>query len=349
MKQLMLIIFLTAASVLSTIKSNAQRSLLALSKGEHVLAIVDPESLKVKSKVPVGDDPHEVVASSDGKRAYVSNSYGSNKFEIDVIDLEMGKRLPDLNIQPFASPHGLDFADGKLWFFAEGASAVGRYNPSINAVDWSMGTGQDRTHMIYVSPDAKKIYTTNVNAGTVSILEDSLVAPRFGPPPPPPNGAAPNTQPSFKPQPQHQWIQTVVKVSRGSEGFDVSPNRKELWTASADDGKIWFIDLQSKNVNFISGLNAMGANRLKFSPDGNLVFVSSLRSGDLFVIDTKNHQLIKKVKLGRGCAGILTDPEKNRIFVACTADNYIAVLDLNSYEIVDKISIAAPDGLGWTK
>ena len=58
-----------------TVKSNAQSSslyLLALSKADHTLAIVDPATLKVIARVPVGTDPHEVIASSDGKIAYVS-------------------------------------------------------------------------------------------------------------------------------------------------------------------------------------------------------------------------------------------------------------------------------------
>ena len=40
--------------------------LLALSKTNHTLAIVDPVSLNVLARVPVGSDPHEVIASSDG-------------------------------------------------------------------------------------------------------------------------------------------------------------------------------------------------------------------------------------------------------------------------------------------
>src|SRR5258707_3424469 len=48
------------------------RSLLALSKRNHTLAIVDPNTLQVVAHAPVGPDPHEVIASSDGKTAYVS-------------------------------------------------------------------------------------------------------------------------------------------------------------------------------------------------------------------------------------------------------------------------------------
>jgi YVTN family beta-propeller protein len=52
--------------------------LLVLSKSDHTLAIVDPSSLQVIAKVPVGNDPHEVIAFTDGTTAYVSNyGYGA--------------------------------------------------------------------------------------------------------------------------------------------------------------------------------------------------------------------------------------------------------------------------------
>ena len=49
-----------------------KRTLLALSKTDHMLAIVDPVSLRTIARIPVGTDPHEVIASSDGKTAYVT-------------------------------------------------------------------------------------------------------------------------------------------------------------------------------------------------------------------------------------------------------------------------------------
>ncbi len=85
------------------------------------------------------------------------------------------------------------FADGKVWFTAEGSKSVGRYDPAIAMMDWSMGTGQNRTHMIYVTPDGKNVYTTNVSSGTVSILKDTLIQP--GPPPGPPPGGQQGTPP----------------------------------------------------------------------------------------------------------------------------------------------------------
>jgi len=177
--------FLLAALIYAATDGVAQsahpKTLLALSKGDHTLAIVNSVTLKVIARVPVGPDPHEVIASSDGTMAYVTNTGGGRSYEINVIDLVAQKALPNIDTRPLIGPHGIAFSDGKVWFSAEGAKAVGRYDPTTGKLDWSMGTGRDRTHMIYVTGDAKKIYTTNVNEGSVSILADTLLPPGMTP------------------------------------------------------------------------------------------------------------------------------------------------------------------------
>ncbi|MBS1916028.1 MAG: YncE family protein [Bacteroidetes bacterium] len=323
-----------------------QRTLLALSKADHTLAIVDPVSFKIIAKVPVGNDPHEVIASSDGKTAYVSILQGGRSHEIDVIDLVAQKRLPDIDTRPLIGPHGLDFAKGKMWFSAEGSKSFGVYDPASSKTEWSLGTGQDRTHMIFVTPDAKRVYTTNVNAGTVSIFVDTLL-PMGGPPPPQPGGANVSAPPPGM-QPRSQWMHTVVAVARGCEGFDVSPDGKELWTASSDDGMIYIVDLATKKMISTIDAKTFGANRVKFTPDGKKIVVSTLRSGDLFVFDVASHKEIKRINIGHGAAGILMDPDGSRAFIGCTPDNYVAVIDLKKLEMINHIDVGGgPDGLAW--
>lgn len=330
--------------------AQSQQLLLALSKQDHTLALVDPSTLKVLSKVPVGDDPHEVTASPDGKTAYVSIYGGGSLHAINVIDLTTQKRLDDIDTKPLFGPHGLVFVNNKLWFTAEGSKAIGRYDPATKTIEWAMGTGQDRTHMIYVTNNAKKIYTTNVLSGTVSILQDMLM--QRGNMPQPPNGNMPPPPQGNMPPPNMQqrenWEQTLIPVSRGSEGVDVSPDSTELWTASAEDGKIYIINLSTKKLTETIDAKVNGANRLKFTPDGKLVFISSLGSGNLTVFDTKTHKLVKQVNLGSGAAGIEMQPDNSRAFVACTGNNYIAVIDLKTLTITGKIDVGgSPDGLAW--
>src|SRR5579871_5043524 len=220
-------------------QSAPSASLLVLSKQDHTLAIVDPSSLQVVAKAPVGNDPHEVIASTDGTTAYVSN-YGFGAFHtLAVVDLVAHQALPEIDLGPLRGPHGLTFVGGKTWFTAEGAKAIGRYDPGAHKVDWILGTGQNRTHMIYVSDDEKRIVTTNVSSGTVSMIEQ--VAVQMRPPPqsvmPPPRGGAGSPGPA-----RTDWNQTIVRVGDGSEGFDVSPDGKEIWVANAQDGTISIID-----------------------------------------------------------------------------------------------------------
>jgi DNA-binding beta-propeller fold protein YncE len=70
---------LAFAAATAAEQTTPKAALLALSKRDHTLAIVDPRDMHVVARVPVGDDPHEVVASADGTTAYVSN-YGFGAF-----------------------------------------------------------------------------------------------------------------------------------------------------------------------------------------------------------------------------------------------------------------------------
>jgi len=301
-----------------------KRALLALSKTDHTLAIVDPGTLKVIARLPVGSDPHEVVASADGTKAYVTIYGGGTLHEINVLDVAGQKALPTIDTRPLYGPHGIVFVDGKIWFSAEGSKAVGRIDPATGGLDWVMGTGQDRTHMIYVTPGGKRVYTTNITSGTVSILVDTLIRNR------------------------EEWQHTVVPTARGSEGFDVSPDGAMLWTAASENGVISIIDLVAKKPVTQIDAHVNGANRLKFTPDGRQVFVASLSTGELTVIDAASRKEVKRLKIGRGAAGILMDLQGNRAFVACSADNYVAIVDLKTLEVTGHLDVGGtPDGLAW--
>ena len=337
------------ASVFGTIvqaEDTPANALLILAKQDGMLLIVDPASLHVIAHIPVGKDPHEVIASTDGKTAYTSN-YGSGAFNtLAVVDLVAQTSLPSIDLGALRGPHGLTFVGGKVWFTAEGAKAIGSYDPATKTVDWILGTGQNRTHMVYVSPDLEWIATTNVSSGTVSLIEKSMSGPGQGGPPP--GAGAPRGPGGPMGPPKPDWNETVVRVGNGSEGFDVSADGKEIWVANAQDGTVSIIDVASKQVRETLAADVGGANRLKFTFDGKLALISSLRSADVTVIDTASHKTIKKVAVGNGAAGILMEPGGARAFVACSPDGYVAVIDLHSLEVAGRIEAGHnPDGLAW--
>ncbi len=385
--------FCLGGEVCTAVETPAE-SLLVLNKGDNALAIVDPASMQVVARVPAGRDPHEVVASADGKLAFVSNYGGGDT--LSVIDLVGQKAHAPVKLGALRSPHGLAMAGGNIYFTAEANKIIGRYNPSSQTVDWLLGLGQERTHMIVVSADGKKIYTSNVNSDTISLIEQ--VSGRGGPggpggfggpggpppggpgdrngppggrdgfggpggPPPggpdagngPPDGRngrggqrGPGGPPPGGPGGGGGWSATHVLVGKGPEGFDVSPDGKEVWSANSHDGTVSIIDAAKKSVVQTLIVGTRSSNRLKFTLDGKRVLVSDLGGSELVVVDAGERQVTKRISLGGGAAGILMHPDGSRAYVAVGSSNGLAIVDLSSLEIVGHIdSGRGPDGLGW--
>jgi YVTN family beta-propeller protein len=300
--------------------SSAVAQLLVLNK-EGAVAVVDPTTQKVLGKGPTGDGPHEVVATTDGKYAVASN-YGSGRapgHTLSVIDIATFQEVHRVDLTPMTRPHGLFAADGKVYFTCEGTKTIGRYDPASNRVDWVLGTGQDGTHMVALSKDRQTIFTSNIQSGTMSIFEHTT-----------------------------DWHQIVVKVGAGAEGFDISPDGKEIWAANAGDGTVSILDIAGRRVTQTFPVAAKRSNRLKFTPDGQRVLISDLSTGNLLVIDVASRKEIKRIKVGTGIAGILVAPDGSKAYIGATPDNYVGVVDLKTLEMAGRISTGTgPDGMDW--
>ncbi|HEY1898281.1 MAG TPA: YncE family protein [Steroidobacteraceae bacterium] len=344
-------------TLLAAAGAAAADQLLVLEKDTHQLAIIDPVDLRVLARIASGPDPHEVVASSDGRVAYISNygGEGSDLHTISRVDLLSRTTLAPIDLGALHSAHGLDFAGGELYFTAESSKVIGRYDPASARIDWVMGTGQDRTHMVWVAPDLKHIYTTNVRSGSVSILE-SVTRAAFAPPPgfKPPAGAPPRPPGA----PVTLWNITVVPAGRGAEGFDLSPDGRQLWTANAQDGTVTVIDLAAKKAVETFAVPVHGANRLKFTPDGAHVLISGLGNfgsaapdhANLIVVDVATRRTIKSLDLGGGAAGILIPPGGSSAFVAVSGGGKVAVVDLKTFNLRGQIApLGQPDGMAWVR
>jgi YVTN family beta-propeller protein len=320
------VFFMALTATASGAAAQRSRELLVVEKGNaERLAIIDPVRLKVLAQIPAGADPHEVIASSDGTRAYVSNygGSGSSLHTITVVDLLTRRALPPIDVSPLHSTHGLDFAGGELYFTAETNRVVGRYDPATHRIDWIMGTGQDRSHMIRVAGD--HVFVSNPASGTVSIIDQTTL--------------------------------TTVPAGKGSEGFDVSPDGRQLWTANAGVDSITVIDVATEKATETFPIPVQNANRLKFTPDGRYVFVSGLgESGErtvgspnnLLILDARTHGIVKRLNLGAGAAGILMDPAGHRAFVAVSGGDELAVVDLKDFRVTGTIKgVQDPDGMAW--
>ncbi len=305
---------------------SAQRAsarLLVLNKEDANLASVDPASGRVLSRVAVGQGPHELVTSGDGKFAFASN-YGSGPAPgrtISMIDLAAMKEVRRIDVSPLSRPHGLAFVGGKLYFTAEADKKIARYDPAADRIDWQFETGQATTHMVLPTADAQTIFTSNIGGDSVSAI-------RLG---------AGGT-----------WTQTVIPVGKGPEGIDLSPNGREVWSAHSRDGGVSIIDVASLKVVQTMAIGTARSNRIKLTPDAKFALVSDIDTGEVVVLDAPARKVIAHIPVGKSPEGILVPPAGGLAYVAVTGDNFIAVVDLRSWRVVKKISTGVgPDGMAW--
>jgi YVTN family beta-propeller protein len=311
--------------LLASVVAHAQGSarLLVLNKEDANLAIVDPASGSVVGRVPVGAGPHELVVSTDGKYAFASN-YGTGPAPgntISMIDIAAAKEFRRIDVSPLRRPHGLWFTGGKLYFSAEADKKIARYDPAADTIDWQFETGQNTTHMVMLTKDAKTILTSNISSGTVSIIQ---------------------------PGSDGKWMQTVVTVGRGPEGIDIAPDGKTAWSAHSQDGGVSVIDLASKKVIHTIDVGTKRSNRIKLTADGRSALISDLDAGELVVLDTASRTVTKRIPLGKAPEGILIPPGSSVAYVAVNGDNFIAAVDVKTWAVTKKIQTGTgPDGMAW--
>lgn len=300
-------------------------ALLVLNKSANQLAIVDPATNQVIARIETGDGPHEVAASDDGKLAFVTN-YGAKDpgHSLSVIDLVAQKEIQRVDLGPLGRPHGVLFADGKLYFTAELNKLIARYDPATDKVDWLLGVGQNRTHMLVRTKYLNEFFTSNVDSGTVTAIEKS-------------------SDPSG-------WKETNIPVGKGPEGIDISPDDKEVWAANSGDGTASVIDVATSKVIHTFNVHTKHSNRLKFTNDGKLVLISDPGANELIVVEVATRKIVKQLNVGRGPGGILIAPNGKVAYVALAGDNAVAVIDLLKLEIANRIPTGeGPDGLAWAQ
>jgi YVTN family beta-propeller protein len=178
--------------------------------------------------------------------------------------------------------------------------------------------------MLVLTKDGRTMFVSNVESNTVSVeeMKKSIT----------------------------DWTGTNVKVGKGPEGIDISPDEKEVWAANSGDGTVSIIDVASKKVTQTVDVKTKHSNRLKFTPDGKLVLISDLGSGDLVVVDAASRKEVKRLNLGKSTEGILMQPDGARAFVAVSGDDKVAVVDLETLEVTTTFTTGKdPDGMAWRK
>jgi DNA-binding beta-propeller fold protein YncE len=301
--------------------------LLVANQGDQSLSIVDPvvgrEVAKIKTK---GIRGHEVIASPDGRLAYVPiygdagvGQPGSNGQTIEVIDLATQKIVNTIDLGRPVRPHCPKFApDGLLYVTAELENAVDVVDPRSQKRVASISTERPEAHMLAITKDGKRAYTSNVGSGTVTVLD--LV--------------------------RRKPI-TVISVADVAQRISLSADGRWVFTTDQKKPRLAVIDTKSNTVSSWISLPSIGYGTAP-TPDGKWLLVTLPSASQVAVVDLGQMMVARTVSVSARPVEVLLHPDQPIAYVSCMGAGEVAVIDLTKWEVSKVIKTAAgPDGLAW--
>jgi YVTN family beta-propeller protein len=304
----------------------AQRLLVA-NQGDHTLVIVDTESRKVVATVGVDINGHEVIASPDGKFAYVpiyGNSGvgkpGTDGSTVQVIDLQTGRAVHIIDLDKPSRPHCAKFGpDGKLYVSAELTKSIDVIDPSSMKVIAQLPTGQVDSHMFVLTPDGSRAYTANVFAGSVSVADV-----------------------------KKRELITTIPVSKMVQRITISPDGHSVYTHDQDKPRIAVIDTTKNAIATwwdVPGVVYSSA----VTPDGHWLVANAL-SGKIFAIDASTGKVAHTFDIPASSGEVIVSPDGSHAFVSCPTAGTVEVLNLKDWQMENPIQLTkGADGLAFAK
>ncbi len=307
-----------------------QGRLLVTQKGDTSLAIVDPAAGKVIASVPEGGvTGHEVIASPDGRLAYVpiyGNSGvgkpGTDGRNMVVIDIASQKVVGNLDFGHPVRPHMPIFGpkDGLLYVTTELDQAITLIDPKTLKIVGSIPTGQPQSHMLALSHDGRRGNTANVGPGTVSVLDI----------------------------PARKTL-AIIPISGATQRISISNDDRWVFTADQKEPRLAVIDTATNQVKSWVPLDGLGYGSAP-TPDGRWLLIAIPDKNKVDVIDLKTMKAAPSVAVCSDPQETLVRPDGKTAYVSCAGSNQVAEIDLASWKVARLIATGkSTDGLAWAE
>ncbi len=311
----------TACGLFPPLTANAQEAtgtLAVVNKSIDAVSILDLSSGRLLARLPTGNNPHEVVLTSDGSTAVVTD-YGDRT--LTVIDLPSLSVARTIDLGRHQAPHGISVLPGDelVAVTSERSGHVVIVRIADGEIVAEIPTGHPGSHMLGVTRDGATIYTSNISDGTVSALD---VANR--------SHAATFTVPA---QP---------------EAIGVSPEGQEVWVGSNGEGAVSVIHVASGEVEeALTGFQ--WPYRILFT-DSGLVLIPDLRGDRLPIVDRASREERAVLDFpGGGPQGVTLSADGGTAFLSLSRQGVLAVIDLETFEVTREIETGqTPDGVAFT-
>ncbi len=308
---------------------NLTGTVVVVNQESDSITLIDLKTMEAYRHVAVVGGPHEVAVSPDGRRAMVTNFYnkGIPENTLSLISLPDGATIKTISLGKFTAPHDVQWVDDtQVVCTAERNKALLLVNVASGEIERVFETGNSGSHMLSLSNDHKRLYSSNMSGGgSVSVFD-------------------------------FQSGEKIRDIETGEEceGVAVSPDGRWVWAGNRAEDTVSIIGTESLQI--VKTLLSPGfPYRVEFTPNGKYALVPHATNGTLMVGDVAGKQVIKYIPLqmtqvdNPSTAGVFPHPDNIHAFVTVRNDNSMLVINLETGETLARVEVqSSPDGVAYS-
>ena len=306
--------------------------LVVVSKGLPGIVLYDADTDQEICRQTMAPAPHEAAFSRDGRTLYVPvyspaniGQPGPDEHEIHFLSTADCSIQATLDTGDYKRPHFPEEGpDGLLYVTAELKESILQIDPKTRKIVATLPTGSMSTHFFAMTRDGKKLFTSNVGAATVSVID----------------------------VPDRKLV-TQVSTGSGNQRMTVSPDDKWFVTSVGQTRKMAFFRTADSQLDFEVELEG-SPFVARFSPDGKSVYnMGNAPRGAapagirVWKVDVASKQVVatSTEMLGQGTGGIQISPVNGRVYLTAYSGQ-VSELDPDTLKIVKQFPTPmTPDGL----
>jgi DNA-binding beta-propeller fold protein YncE len=297
--------------------------LIVTAKTANKIQFFDAETLTKTGEIDMPASTHEMALSADGKQVFAS-VYGGGIFgknanpdrRIAVIDLEGKSVARMIEVDDGSAPHGVMLdRDGMLWCTAELKNAVLAIDPETGKAD-AVPT-EKAAHWLVISHAADRVFASCKTSDFVAVIDRKT-----------------------------KTMTGKLPIPELAEGIAVSPDGAMLFVCAHRKALLYVFDTRTlslrRTLNIGGGeRKANQLKRVRVSPDGRFVCVSSLLDSHAAIFDAASLQQTASIPTPKAPMGFGFAADNRHAYLCCHDDAVTLELELESGRVVRQFPTAS--------
>lgn len=319
---------LLSSSGVSPANGASSGVLLVANKADRTLGIIDPQAgTQVATVAENGNTGHEVIASPDGRTAYVPiygdsgvGKPGSDGANLVVIDIASRKVVGNIDFGHGVRPHCPMFGpkDGLLYVSTELDNSITLIDPKSLKIVGAIPTGRPESHMFALSRDGRYAYTTNVGSGTISVIDIAA-----------------------------RKTLDAIPVAPVIQRIALSVDDRFAFTSDQSKPQLAVFDTAARKVISWVPLAATGYGTAP-TPDGKWLVIAIPSAKQVAALNLRSMKIEHTIDLPAAPQEVVIRPDGAVAYVSCDASHKVAAISTSDWKVEKLIDAGAgADGLAW--